>query len=238
MTDPRIAELAPGFEEIARSNGSRSGRQSMATILVGLASEHAELFHATDGKTYARIEVDDHLETHPVRGRHFRTWLSRLGRQITGSTPGGQALADAVTNLDGEAQFGGDQHTVSVRLGGDDTAVYLDTGDAFVVGGRDHRQRMADRLRPSRSDASAERLRTAARSRPRRVALRAAPVRERRGRCRLRTSRRLHGRGASRARAVPGAGAPRGARERQELDRARGPRPTRSEYGTAPRAAA
>jgi hypothetical protein len=48
-----------------------------ADTLVTLAARAEELFHAPDGTAFARIPVDDHLETWPVRSKGFRRWLSR-----------------------------------------------------------------------------------------------------------------------------------------------------------------
>src|SRR5829696_2938347 len=124
MTDPRFdPELAAGLEEIVENEGRPSDKKSIATVLVELATARAELFHADDGKTFATIEVGDHVETCLVRSGHFRRWLAQLGYDALGKAPGGQALADASAVLDGQAAFGGDELPVSVRLGGDDRAL-------------------------------------------------------------------------------------------------------------------
>ena len=130
-SDPRLADIEAQLEDVVSNNGRPSDKkESIGTILVGLASERAELFHGSDGKTYATIMVADHVETCLIRSGHFRRWLAQLAYDTLGKAPGGQALADATAVLDGRAAFAGDELPVSVRLGGDDAAVHLDLGDA------------------------------------------------------------------------------------------------------------
>ena len=130
-SDPRLADIEAELEDVVSNNGRPSDKkESIGTILVGLASERAELFHGSDGKTYATITVGDHVETCLIRSGHFRRWLARLAYDTLGKAPGGQALADTTAVLDGQAAFAGDEHPVCVRLGGDDRVIHIDLGDA------------------------------------------------------------------------------------------------------------
>lgn len=57
-----------------QSQDHKPTTQANALIAVG---EKAQPFHDPLGETYARFEVDDHLETWPLDSRHWRSWLAR-----------------------------------------------------------------------------------------------------------------------------------------------------------------
>jgi hypothetical protein len=100
---------------------------STADQLVDLAAE-AELFHDAEEVTYARIEVDGHKETWPLRSKKFKNWLKRRYYAEFKKVPNNQATQDALGVLEGKAQFDGPEHEVHVRVAERDGAIYVDLG--------------------------------------------------------------------------------------------------------------
>lgn len=130
MIDPRIDEnIAAGLEEVLEDDGRPSSKRSAADVLVEIALERGEFFHAPDGKPYVSLNVGDHRETHPLRGAAFRDWLARSFYEEKRKAPGTQAVQNALGVLAGEALYGGDERPAHVRLGGSDDVIYLDLGD-------------------------------------------------------------------------------------------------------------
>jgi hypothetical protein len=108
----------------------RAGGDSQATRLVALASGHFRLLRGEDGRAYATAH-DGPAVAFGLRGRDgLRTRLARLYYASFGQTPGGAALTDALTVLQGQAEMA-DPEPVALRVaavGGQ--AVALDLGRA------------------------------------------------------------------------------------------------------------
>lgn len=106
-------------------------RRSQASELYDLVkTSGAELFHTPDDEPHITITVDGHLETYRLKSKGARAWLRHLYRAETGKTIGGQALQDALNDLEGVALFDGREHGVFVRLAWDADDVVLDLGDS------------------------------------------------------------------------------------------------------------
>lgn len=121
------------YKEAARQLRDQFGgddRKSLATTLVELTRKQATLFHTATEECYCRFESAGHRETWPLRSSGFRRWLARAYFDQTGLTVYSQAVADAIGNLEGLAQFTGPELPVYTRLAGDDGAIYLDLGDS------------------------------------------------------------------------------------------------------------
>ncbi len=128
VQDQKPSEADEGDNE---ESGRRNGRPSQATVLVALAtSEDIEYFHDPDGEAYASLPVHGHRETWSLRSKRFRIWLAGRYHSEQGTTPGGQALTDAIGILQGRAVFDGPEHVVHVRIAEQDGIVYLDLGNA------------------------------------------------------------------------------------------------------------
>jgi hypothetical protein len=103
-------------------------RESAATILVEFAQSNAELFHFGES-CFATIQVNDHLETFPIRSHGFRCWLTRLYFAARKRALSGDALGSALTTLEGFARFEGEERPVHVRAAGHGGSLYLDLGN-------------------------------------------------------------------------------------------------------------
>ncbi|MBM3226668.1 MAG: hypothetical protein FJZ47_23125, partial [Candidatus Tectomicrobia bacterium] len=104
--------------------------KTQAQLLVDLAvAQCTALFHTPEGEAYASLPVEGHTETWLLRVKGFRRWLARLFYDARGKIPGGQALHDALTVLEGEAQYKGAEHPVFTRLAAQGDVIYLDMGN-------------------------------------------------------------------------------------------------------------
>lgn len=112
-----------GDDDDGEERGQRQKTQK--DILIGIALA-ADLFHNPDGDPYATIRVGDHVETHPVRSRGFRRWLSQQYFDQTDNGPSSQAVQDALIVVEGKACFAGPQLPVDLRLAEHDGDIYLD----------------------------------------------------------------------------------------------------------------
>ncbi len=132
MIDPfRAAPNARAFDGPADRSGSSVGARrgrSQASQLVALAT-HVELFHTPEGEPFATFEVGNHRETALISGHPFRQYLACRYYNNTGSTPNAQAMQEAIGILAGQATFGGEMHSVHVRLAELEGAIYLDLGN-------------------------------------------------------------------------------------------------------------
>lgn len=105
---------------------------SQADLCIEAASV-ATLFHC-DGRAFARMPVDGHLETWPIHSSGFRQWLARTVYGQTGKAPCTQAIQDALNVIAGNALYGSDEHAVAVRLAGYGGKIYIDlAGDQWRV---------------------------------------------------------------------------------------------------------
>jgi hypothetical protein len=106
-------------------------------VLVRLVEDAAELFHDAEGRAYITVPVGDHHETYRLKSNQACAWSRKLYRDHTGGKSiGGQALQDALNDLEGTAQFGstndtrhGAEREVHVRLAENANSIYLDLGD-------------------------------------------------------------------------------------------------------------
>jgi hypothetical protein len=124
---------------------------AQAARLVRLVLDHAELFADPHGEPYATINFAGRRETHHIRKRRFRMWITKtyfddvkrrrasdeprsaLGALIAGAgaspVPSAQAVRDAITQLEGLAVYEGQQHEVHVRVAALGMTIYVDLGN-------------------------------------------------------------------------------------------------------------
>jgi hypothetical protein len=110
--------------ESASHSESKSRGPSKATVLVKIATQRAKLFHDGD-EPYARVVVRTHIETWPVRSKHFKAWLAASYYQSAEKAASGEALGSAINTIIGECARG-PQHKVYLRIAGSDGKIYLD----------------------------------------------------------------------------------------------------------------
>jgi len=104
-------------------------RRSQADTLLEVAAS-LELWHDQDGEPYADVWHEQRRQTHPVRSRALKRWLSHQHHKREGRAPNAQAVEDAIRTLEGRALFDGPQLPVYTRVAPDsDGAIWLDLAD-------------------------------------------------------------------------------------------------------------
>jgi DNA primase catalytic core len=116
----------PGSETPVQE-GEDSGSQ--ATALVALA-EGAELFHDSDQRCYATIDVSEHRETWSLRSRGFKGWLKGKFYSEKKKAAKAASVEDAVATLEARALHEGRELPVFLRVAEHESAIYLDLADA------------------------------------------------------------------------------------------------------------
>jgi hypothetical protein len=100
--------------------------RSVADVLVAIAEARSTYFKDADGNVFAEIQVDNHTETHHIKGKGFQSWLRREFYNEKGKGVSAQPVSDAVLTIEAKHLFSCDQHPVFVRVGGDDTKIFID----------------------------------------------------------------------------------------------------------------
>lgn len=116
------------FDSAKPAEERKSKSKSQSSVLVSLA-EGAELFHTSEGDTYATIPINSHHETWALRSRGFKDWLSKYYFESEGSIPNSQAIQDALNTLQGIARHDGPEHDIQIRLASVDGCIWLDLCD-------------------------------------------------------------------------------------------------------------
>lgn len=123
------ADYVLGLLDAAKTAESHKEKsKSQASVLVQV-TEDAELFHTSDGDTYATIPINNHRETWALKSRGFRDWLSKRYYESEGSIPNSQAMQDALNTLQGIARHDGTELEVHTRLAAKDDCIWLDLCD-------------------------------------------------------------------------------------------------------------
>lgn len=102
---------------------------SLKADLVAIASE-GELFSTPDGVPFASFRAHDHRETWPIRSGGFREWLSAQYFYLTGKSPSGQKMTDALSTIAGIAKWQGESRQTYLRIAPHEGAIYIDLADA------------------------------------------------------------------------------------------------------------
>jgi len=103
-------------------------KTSQTQVLVGLASEKADLFHAPDDVAFATIQIGGHAENWGIRSPEFRRWMTGLYWSAKRDAPNEKALKSAVEILEHKA-IQGPCHRVHLRVVRQGDNIYMDLGD-------------------------------------------------------------------------------------------------------------
>ena len=89
-----------------------------------------ELWHTADGLAYLSMKNDPngHFEHHPLKTKKTKQWLGARHYTRTKDVVGSSILSNAINVLEGFAQ-NGPVYETSIRIGGNDGAIYIDKGD-------------------------------------------------------------------------------------------------------------
>jgi hypothetical protein len=113
-----------------------AGEQNLATKLVAVGMQQ-QLWQSPSGDSYATVLTGGHRENYRIGSRAFERWLrSEYGDQnkvlVDGEmiphVPGAGAVKDAISNLDGIAEFRGVVREPAIRVGGNNEVIWIDLG--------------------------------------------------------------------------------------------------------------
>jgi Toprim domain len=125
-----ISELK---KAISQSGDDDGGQETQASLLVQLAKDRCKFFHDEVGATYATLSAPHdggtHRETHKLKSKGLRLWLTRSYYLGTGGVPNDTALKSAIALLEAFARFDGPQRDVFVRRAAHAGKLYLDLCD-------------------------------------------------------------------------------------------------------------
>ena len=127
----QIAEATPEWEPDgdAGNVAAHPKAAKQADVLIAIAADGAELFHAPDSVAYADVRIADHRETWPIRSWGFKRWLLKSYYEATESAPNSEAVATALNIIEAKAHYDGETREVYVRVIEVDDKIYLDLCD-------------------------------------------------------------------------------------------------------------
>jgi hypothetical protein len=120
-----LAEAESKLGTPSKGAGMAGRQESAATMLVKLAQRDAQLFHSGDS-CFARVKLSDHEETHGLRSKGFRWWLTKIFFEEEMRSASAEAVGSAITALEGFARFNSEEHAVFVRVAEESGKIYLD----------------------------------------------------------------------------------------------------------------
>jgi hypothetical protein len=115
----------------AKAGDGEGKKASASTRLVKMVEDaQVELFHSPDLSAFATVPGEgDSRICWPVKSTAFRRWLSRRFYDEEGVAASSQAIANALTVLEGKAAFDGPECPVWLRVGETQGKLYLDLAD-------------------------------------------------------------------------------------------------------------
>jgi hypothetical protein len=112
------------------SSTSTESGESQAQMLLRLASV-ATFFHSADGRAYASVPINGHVETHEFRSSGFKQWLTHAFFLEQRKPPSSDAMQGARGVLEARAFYDGACELVFIRVAPHgDSAIYVDLGDS------------------------------------------------------------------------------------------------------------
>ena len=126
-----LKALFGGADAADDADEPKAASPSQASKMVRLAEEaSAKMWHTPEGEPYVTVVILGNRETFALRGKRADQWLRYVYFcAYPGSAPGSQAVSDALNVLRSVAVFGGDVHTVHVRIAAHCDELYIDVGD-------------------------------------------------------------------------------------------------------------
>ena len=79
-------------------------------------AETATLFHTAAGDGFADVDVSGHRETHKMRSKAFKSWLTHQYYMTTKGAPNSDAMQSALNVLEARAHFEGVEREVHLRV--------------------------------------------------------------------------------------------------------------------------
>jgi hypothetical protein len=130
MFDPSIPD---GAAADAMKDMFAQMAMTAADLVANLARKNATFFHTADDSLYVDVTVNGRRQTWPFESRRFERWLKQLYYTEAKKGAPRAAVKAAIEELEGDAQFKGEQREVYLRVAPHAGAIYIDLG-ADAVG--------------------------------------------------------------------------------------------------------
>jgi hypothetical protein len=126
--EDKVRELDALIQWTVEQEAARP-RKSTQAAAVAAAIDGVSLFHSPDGVAFVDIEVNGHRETHPVRSKAFKEWLSLEFFRQNGKPPGADALEQSLVLAEARARYEAPEMEVYLRVARLNGTIYLDLAD-------------------------------------------------------------------------------------------------------------
>jgi ABC-type oligopeptide transport system ATPase subunit len=129
----QMAEAAPEWTP-AQAQGQQTKAPAQTATRrkidpIDLAQSKADFFHDPEGRQYASIRINAHIETRPIDSKAFKLWLRGEYFKDAGAPLHGDMLAETVATLQSIAQFQSGERRVHLRIAEDKGNIYVDLCD-------------------------------------------------------------------------------------------------------------
>ena len=114
------------IKNLVRDNTESDEQRSTSDILVEIGSNQAAYFKDSDGNLYAEMQVENHTETHSIKGKGFETWLRREYYKAFKKGCSPQPMAEALLTIEAKYSWDCETYPVFVRIGGDSKSTIID----------------------------------------------------------------------------------------------------------------
>jgi energy-coupling factor transporter ATP-binding protein EcfA2 len=98
--------------------------------LIELVQKRATLFHDPEGRQYASIKVNSHVETRAIRSEAFALWVCGAHFEETGMGLQSEEFSKTIKTIQAIAQFQGTEKRVHLRVAEHDEKIYVDLCNA------------------------------------------------------------------------------------------------------------
>jgi hypothetical protein len=126
--DSKVEELDGLIAWTVEREASKPPKQGQGSETAAIAAE-TELFHTPDGDAFVDIEVRGHRESHRVRSKAFKQWISFSYYSEHGKPPASEALEQALVLTEGKARFDASERDAHLRVACVEEKIYLDLAD-------------------------------------------------------------------------------------------------------------
>src|SRR5262249_3255799 len=124
------AEALFGGQAVAGAQRAVGGTRVTAAQALAVITQPVELFHSSDGRAWATMELRGHSETWPVRSKRFKAFLGRAYYGFTKRQAQARWRAEALALAEARG-LDGPELAVHVRVAESDGRVYIDLADEW-----------------------------------------------------------------------------------------------------------
>lgn len=115
----------PPISEPLNQFDSQGKKKAQATLLIDIA-QNCQLFHNSEGKAFAQLNINNHQEVWAVDSVGFKDYLNQQYYQITNRGANSNALRDALDTIRAKAKYDDKEQAVYLRIAQINDKIYID----------------------------------------------------------------------------------------------------------------